>query len=63
MTLNSLFAPVDALEFMPEVPALAVAEAPDVEAFEPMLPDPSCPVTWTSFPIRVRTAFKLPVNL
>jgi hypothetical protein len=44
---------------MPEfVPELALAEDP-----EAMLPDPSCPVTCTSFPISVRTAFKSPVNL
>jgi hypothetical protein len=65
VTLNSLVAPVDALELIPEFPELAVAEAPEVEvlAFEPMLPDASCPVTCTSFPIRVRTAFKFPVSL
>lgn len=65
VTLNSLVVPVDALELIPEFPELAVAEAPgvDVLAFEPMLPDPSCPVTCTSFPIKVRTAFKFPVSL
>jgi hypothetical protein len=65
VTLNSLVAPVDALELIPEFPELAVAEAPEVEvlAFEPMLPDASSPVTCTSFPIRVRTAFKFPVSL
>jgi hypothetical protein len=70
VTLNSFAAPADALEFMPEfapeaVPELAAAEAPEPEAFalEPMLPDPSCPVTCTSFPISVRTAFKFPVSL
>jgi hypothetical protein len=64
VTLNSLVAPVEALEFIPEFPELAVAEVPEADAlaFEPM-PEPSCPVTCTSFPIRVRTAFKLPVNL
>lgn len=63
-TLNSLVAP-DALEFVPAFPELAVADAPEVDAlaFEPMLPDPSCPVTCISFPIRVRTAFKFPVSL
>ena len=77
VTVNSLLAPLAALEFVPPLAALefipefselAPAEAPDVEpvaafAFEPVLPDPSWPVTCTSFPIRVRTAFKLPVNL
>lgn len=65
VTLNSLVVPVEALELIPELPELAVAEVAEVEAlaFEPMLPDPSCPATCTSFPIRVRTAFKLPVNL
>jgi hypothetical protein len=65
VTLNSLVAPVEAPELIPELPELAVDEAPEVEAlaFEPMLPDPSCPVTCTSFPIRVRTAFKFPVSL
>jgi len=72
-----LVAPLAALEFVPPLPALefipefsepVLAEEPDVEpvaafAFEPMLPDPSWPVTCTSFPISVRTAFKLPVNL
>jgi hypothetical protein len=65
VTLNSLVAPLDAVELIPELPELAVAEVPAVDALvlEPMLPEPSCPVTCTSFPIRVRTAFKLPVNL
>jgi hypothetical protein len=65
VTLNSFVAPVDAVELIPEFPELAVAEVPAVDALalEPMLPEPSCPVTCTSFPIRVRTAFKLPVNL
>jgi hypothetical protein len=65
VTLNSLVAPPDAVELIPELPELAVAEVPAVDALalEPMLPEPSCPVTCTSFPIRVRTAFKLPVNL
>jgi hypothetical protein len=65
VTLNSLVAPVAAVELIPEFPELAVAEVPEVDALalEPMLPEPSCPVTCTSFPIRVRTAFKLPVNL
>jgi len=65
VTLNSLVAPVDAVELMPEFPELAVAEVPedDALALEPMLPAPSCPVTCTSFPIKVRTAFKFPVNL
>jgi hypothetical protein len=66
VTLNSLVAPVEeAPELIPELPELAVDEAPEVEAlaFESMLPDPSCPVTCTSFPIRVRTAFKFPVSL
>jgi len=65
VTLNSLVVPVDALELIPEFPELAVAEAPAVEAlaFEPMLPEPSCPVTCTSLPMRVRTAFKFPVSL
>jgi hypothetical protein len=59
VTLNSL------VELIPELPELAVDEAPEFEAlaFESMLPDPSCPVTCTSFPIRVRTAFKFPVSL
>jgi hypothetical protein len=61
VTLNSLVAP----EVIPEFPELAVAEAPEVDAlaFEPMPPDPSCPVTCTSYPISVRTAFKFPVSL
>lgn len=63
VTLNSLVAPVDALELIPEFPVVAVAEAPEVDAFEPMLPEASVPVTCTSFPIRVRTAFKFPVSL
>jgi hypothetical protein len=65
VTLNSLVAPVEAPELIPELPELAVDEAPEVEAlaFESILPDPSCPVTCTSFPIRVRTAFKFPVSL
>jgi hypothetical protein len=94
--VNSLVAPVDALELipefaelpelaeLPEFPEFAFAEAaelsepeapvePDVPdapgeedevpAFEPMLPDPSCPVTCTSLPMRVRTAFRFPVSL
>jgi hypothetical protein len=65
VTLNSLVALVVAPELIPEFPELAVLEAPEVDAlaFEPMLPEPSCPVTCTSFPIRVRTAFKFPVSL
>ena len=65
VTLNSLVAPVDALELIPEFPELAVAEAPEAEALalEFILPEPSCPVTCTSFPIRVRTAFRFPVSL
>ena len=65
VTLNSLVAPVEALELIPEFPELAVVEALEVDALAsvPMLPDPACPVTCTSFPIRVRTAFRLPVNL
>lgn len=65
VTLNSFAAPLVALELIPEFPELAVAEVPEVDALalEPMVPEPSCPVTCTSFPIRVRTAFKLPVNL
>jgi hypothetical protein len=54
---------VDGLEVIPEFPELAVADAPELGAFEPMLPEPSWPATWTSFPIRVRTAFKFPVSL
>lgn len=64
--MNSLVvAAVEALELMPEFPELAVAEEPDVEAFafEPMLPEPPWPVTCTSLPIRVRTAFRFPVSL
>lgn len=55
-------APFEAPELMPE---LAVAEPPEVDALalEPMLPDPSCPVTCTSFPISVRTALRFPVSL
>jgi len=65
VTLNPFIAPADAFEVIPEFPELAVAEVPEPEAFalEPMLPDPSCPVTCTSFPIKVRTAFKSPVSL
>jgi hypothetical protein len=52
------------LEFVPEfIPELALEEAPEAAGFEPMLLPPSCPVTCTSFPISVRTAFKSPVNL
>jgi hypothetical protein len=59
VTVNGFAFPAVALEFMLEfVPEVAVAEDP-----EAMLPDPSCPVTCTSFPINVRTAFKSPVNL
>ena len=59
VTVNSFAVPAVAVEFMPEfVPELAVAEDP-----EAMLPDPCCPITCTSFPISVRTAFKSPVNL
>jgi hypothetical protein len=62
--LNSFVAPADALELIPEFPELAVAEVPEDEAlaFE-SVPEPSCPVTCTSFPIKVRTAFKFPVSL
>jgi hypothetical protein len=58
-------APFEAPELMPELPELAVAEPPEVDALalEPMLPDPSCPVTCTSFPISVRTALRFPVSL
>jgi len=35
-------------------PVLAVADA---------LPAPSCPVTWTSFPTKVRRLSRLPVSL
>jgi hypothetical protein len=65
VTLNSLVAPVDAPELIPEFPEPAVVDAAEVEAlvFEPVLPDPSWPVTCISFPIRVRTAFKFPVSL
>jgi hypothetical protein len=64
-----LVAPADAPEFIPEfipeleVPELAVADEVDALAFEPMLLAPSCPVTCTSFPMRVRTAFRSPVSL
>lgn len=63
--MNSFVAPVDALELIPEFPELAVAEVPEAEALalESILPEPSCPVTCTSFPIRVRTAFRFPVSL
>lgn len=65
VTLNSLVVPVEALELIPEFPELAVAEVPEAEALalEPMLPEPSWPVSCTSFPINVRTAFKFPVSL
>ena len=65
VTLNSLVVPVEALELIPEFPELAVVEVPEAEALalEPMLPEPSWPVTCTSFPIKVRTAFKFPVSL
>jgi hypothetical protein len=61
--VNAFVVPAAEFEFVPEfVPELAVEEVPEAEAFEPMLP-PSCPVTCTSLPISVRTAFKSPVNL
>jgi hypothetical protein len=63
-TVKAFIVPAAELEFVPGlVPELAVEEVPDVEVFEPMLLPPSCPVTCTSFPISVRTAFKSPVNL
>jgi hypothetical protein len=45
VTLNSFVLPVEAVEFMPEFPAAALAEVPEALALEPMLPDASCPVT------------------
>ena len=63
-TVNAFIVPEAELELVPEfIPELAVAEVPEVAAFEPTLLAPSCPVTCTSFPINVRTAFKSPVNL
>lgn len=78
VTLNSrvaeavpLFAP--APEFIPELlPAEAVpvdvealAEAPpgSVVLAPALVAVPSCPVTWTSFPISVRTASRFPLSL
>ena len=63
--------PAFAVAELPEAEAFAsgvVAEAVVPGAFEPMpvlavAPPSSCPVTCTSFPIRVRTAPKSPVNL
>ena len=48
----------EALPVFAEAPALVPAAAD-----EPLAPDPSCPVTCTSFPTRVRTLSRLPVNL
>jgi hypothetical protein len=78
VTLNSWFAEgVADPEFIPEllpadsVPgaealAVALAELPVLGlAFGPVAValSPGCPVTCTSFPIMVRTASRLPVNL
>jgi hypothetical protein len=63
VTVNCFIAPPDASEFPEFIPELAVAAAPDAETLEPMLLTPSCPVTCTSLPIRVRTAFRSPVSL
>ena len=63
-TVNAFIPPAAEFEFVPEViPELAVADVPEAAAFEPVLLAPSCPVTCTSFPISVRTAFRSPVNL
>jgi len=63
-TVNAFIAPAAEFEFVPEfIPELALEEVPEAEAFEPMLLAPSWPVTCTSFPINVRTAFRSPVNL
>jgi hypothetical protein len=78
VTLNSLLALELVPAFAVAVPPAAVAlefcpEAEDValwsgvEAFDELMPElalaPSCPVTCTSLPIKVRTAFRSPVNL
>jgi hypothetical protein len=62
VTLKFFALAEDAVEFTPEFPAVAAAELPEALALEPMLAEPSCPVTCTSFPINVRTAFKFPLN-
>lgn len=76
VTLNC-FAPADipelALALPPEAEALEFCPAAEevalwsgVAAFEELMPELapcSCPVTCTSFPIMVRTAFRSPVNL
>lgn len=78
VTLNCLAAPALVPEFAVAVPPAAVAlefcpEADDValwsgvEAFDELIPAlapvPSCPITCTSLPIKVRTAFRSPVNV
>jgi len=62
-TVNS-FIELTELVFVPGfIPELALEEVPEAAAFDPMLLPPSCPVTCTSFPMSVRTAFKSPVSL